>query len=495
MMKFWNSVKYHIYVSICVYIFFYSCASTNFNNELSVYKTEFYSKYRITTILISTSTNTIDEIYDMYGLSYITDNQGVINSSSDVLLEAIRFEISDSIDIVEYKGRAYVVCSYLYEDITYSFLNDITVDYAIATDKVRDTMLYCIGLIFLLNLLLLAHSKSCNKNVLKERTKFLSLSNVFTSVFDMLRDGVILLADDVVVYKNILGELFVDNRRIITENETLNNSILKAKEEGYSQIEFIYEKRNIILIIQFCDNYMLLYFNDITKEVSSVNKEKTFFNQASHELRTPLTAIMGLQELMMMFDTNEEERQDMLKMSLEQCERIKLLINAMLDISKNDQMDAYFTSVNINDIITASLKVYHLQMEDRNITLNVTMKEKYIILAHESKIAIIINNLIQNAVKFNVEGGKIDISLFSEDGNIVFKVKDTGIGISEEDLPIIYDVFYRKKTDVAVINERSGVGLTLVKALCSTYRYKVSCESKIDEGSTFTVVFKSNQMI
>jgi len=100
-------------------------------------------------------------------------------------------------------------------------------------------------------------------------------------------------------------------------------------------------------------------------------------------------------------------------------------------------------------------------------------------------------NLLSNAIKYTPENGKVNISAFADSNKIVIKVSDTGYGIPEEDLPNIFDDFYRSKNITGV--EGSGLGLSLVKAIVARHNGSISVISKVNVGSTFTMEFNIAQ--
>lgn len=218
-----------------------------------------------------------------------------------------------------------------------------------------------------------------------------------------------------------------------------------------------------------------------------------FFTNVSHELRTPLNIILSALQLMKSFNNlnyNEERSFKYFKSIKQNSLRLLKLINNLIDITKIDS--GYFqihtgnyNIINIVEDITLSVAQY---VENKSITLTFdTNTEEKFIACDPDKIERIMLNLISNATKFTNPGGHIFINMFDENDYIIICVEDTGIGIPEDDLDIIFERF-RQATRHSLENYAgSGIGLSLVKSLVEMHGGEISVKSTYGKGTKFTI--------
>lgn len=234
----------------------------------------------------------------------------------------------------------------------------------------------------------------------------------------------------------------------------------------------------------------------IAKEVAEkANKAKTeFLSSMSHELRTPMNAVLGFAQLIG-YDADEKQLTEIKENSKEILLAGRLLlelINDVLDLSKIEggKLQLDIKPVNVNSLIDDVVRLLKSQAKEKLITITYgASSEEFEILVDYRSIKQIMINLITNAIKYNSENGSIDISV-SKEKNAFCKitVADSGDGIAEDKLNIIYEPFQRvtHRTNT----EGSGVGLAITKNLVEIMKGEIKVESKLGEGSTFSVSFK-----
>lgn len=234
------------------------------------------------------------------------------------------------------------------------------------------------------------------------------------------------------------------------------------------------------------------------EEALRANQIKTdFFSMISHEIRTPLNGISGMIE--MLFDTNptseQVEKLNFLKFSSNQ---LKGIVNDILDFNKLAEGKVKLESKRIN--LREVLKFVVQSNANKAIENRTNIVEEYdslipeYLIGDSLRIGQILNNLLSNAVKFTVDGSvKVKIKLldrFEDELVLNISVKDTGIGISEDKLGVIFDKFTQADSSISRRFGGSGLGLSIVKFLCELHNTQITVESKLGEGSNFSFNLK-----
>ncbi|MFT9498173.1 MASE3 domain-containing sensor histidine kinase [Anaerosolibacter sp.] len=232
----------------------------------------------------------------------------------------------------------------------------------------------------------------------------------------------------------------------------------------------------------------------IAKAALEYDRLKTdFFSNVSHELRTPLNIILGTIQLVTL-DGEEQGQYGVSKKNVhimkQNCYRLLRLINNLIDITKLDSGFLGFHLKNqdiirIIEDITLSVAKY---IEDKEISLIFdTELEECWMACDGDKIERIILNLLSNAIKFTNPGGHIEVSIYDREERIGIHVKDTGIGIPEDKINIIFQRFRQVDSLMQRKAEGSGIGLSLVKALVDAHGGTIAVESKYGEGTEFMI--------
>jgi two-component system phosphate regulon sensor histidine kinase PhoR len=175
---------------------------------------------------------------------------------------------------------------------------------------------------------------------------------------------------------------------------------------------------------------------------------------------------------------------------LEESEHLSHLIDNILDFSRldEDRKKYNFVELDLNELIGKFLESIRDRLAESGFEIRYDYPDNVpVILADRDAILQIIYNLVDNAIKFSGTSKKVDINLFSKDDEIVFCVKDYGIGIPAKDREKIFDRFYRANEPQMMGIRGSGIGLTIVKRIVEDHKGNLIVESKPGEGSTFTV--------
>lgn len=243
-------------------------------------------------------------------------------------------------------------------------------------------------------------------------------------------------------------------------------------------------------IINYLNNSIgiVITVQDITDIKRLENMRSEFVANVSHELKTPLTSIKGFSETLRYVD-DIETKNKFLDIIDKESERLTNLINDILILSNIENIhkmeSEYF---NPGDVIENVLDMVKSQAYKKSIIIKYNDCFNSEILGSKDKFHQLAVNLIENAIKYSNENGIVKIDLTLEEQYFVFKVKDNGIGIPKNDIPRIFERFYR--VDKSRSTRGTGLGLAIVKHIVKLFNGEISVKSKVGRGSTFTVKIK-----
>jgi signal transduction histidine kinase len=236
---------------------------------------------------------------------------------------------------------------------------------------------------------------------------------------------------------------------------------------------------------------LLILEREARKEAEQANRSKDeFIAMVAHELRTPLGVILGWSHMLLKNSTDGEKLESGLKAIERNARTQKRLLEDLMDVSRIVTGNLHFEvgDVNIAQVVRGTMNLVQLSAEAKGIQLLLTFdSDPGIIKGDSSRIQQIIWNLLTNAVKFTPEGGEIKVHVTCVDSSVCIKVQDTGIGISEEFLPYVFDRF--KQGGESHIRQKGlGLGLSIVRQLTEMHGGRVTAESNgKGQGSTFTL--------
>ncbi|WP_068141022.1 sensor histidine kinase [Roseimaritima ulvae] len=229
---------------------------------------------------------------------------------------------------------------------------------------------------------------------------------------------------------------------------------------------------------------------DVTELRRLENLRHEFVANVSHELKTPLAAIMAYAETLKMGAINDQENNlNFVHRIEEQAKRLHQLIQDILQIARVESGQEVFHIVRVplHDAITAAVAVQRDSAEHKQQTLTVDIQESAVVDADEDGVRTIIDNLLSNAIKYTPAGGHVTVRLATDGQQARVEVEDTGIGISAENLPRVFERFFRADRARARSMISTGLGLSIVKHLSQAFGGSVSVTSQLGEGSCFVV--------
>lgn len=220
--------------------------------------------------------------------------------------------------------------------------------------------------------------------------------------------------------------------------------------------------------------------------------KKEFFANASHELKTPITSIRGFAELISSGLIDDKDKIIEYSTTIKrEAIRMDTMVEEILKLSSLEDIDENempLEKINVADIIKEAVEVLDYKLYEKKIITNVDVHDVYIESVHED-ILRVFTNLIENGIKYNKDNGKIYISVRKVRKKAVIKIKDTGIGIKEEDLSHIFERFYRVDKSRNRKVEGTGLGLSIVKRIVMKYKGEITVKSTYNVGTEFTIKF------
>jgi len=220
---------------------------------------------------------------------------------------------------------------------------------------------------------------------------------------------------------------------------------------------------------------------------------KRLTSDMAHELRTPLTNLKSHIEALL--DKVWEPTEEILTSFYEEIQRLIKLVEGLNDIAKLEQTNLnlnkskFNLSLELEKIITSFEPLY----ENSGLKLYSNLIPNMEVLMDKDKLKQVMYNLLSNSLKYSKINGEVFLTLKSENDNIIIEVKDNGIGISEEDLPFIFERFYRSDESRDKNTGGAGIGLTIVKTIVEAHKGSINATSTLGEGSAFALTFPKSQ--
>ncbi|GAP44925.1 signal transduction histidine kinase [Lentimicrobium saccharophilum] len=237
-----------------------------------------------------------------------------------------------------------------------------------------------------------------------------------------------------------------------------------------------------------------LFLKRMTQKMNKEGKliRFQFLSVLSHELKAPINAIEGYLKIMQdkQFGDKITSYNEMIDRSLERISGMRSLIMDLLDLTKieSGKPVQHMQLVDITKIAGISADTMRPYAIQKDVDIYLNTKEPVMMEADAKEIEIIFNNLISNAVKYNKQGGRVDVFVHQGKNNIKLKVADSGIGMTEEEKSTLFQDFVRIKNPKTKHITGSGLGLSILKKIVEMYHGDIEVESIPDQGTTFTVI-------
>ena len=214
-----------------------------------------------------------------------------------------------------------------------------------------------------------------------------------------------------------------------------------------------------------------------------------FAADASHELRTPLTILHGELEMFAQETQLPAEARNQVFSMLEEVARLSKIVEQLFALSRLDagEAQADWQCFDLADLARTTAEQMALLAEDKHIAINCDANEPVQIEGDRARLKQVVVNLLDNAIKYTPENGSIQLSVNTLDGHAVLEVSDNGIGIPPEALPHVFERFFRVDQSRSSDSGSAGLGLSIVKSICTAHGAEVDVESAVRKGSSFRV--------
>lgn len=229
---------------------------------------------------------------------------------------------------------------------------------------------------------------------------------------------------------------------------------------------------------------------DLTPQSEIDDMQREFVANVSHELKTPLTAIRGYAEILQSGALADPDNAgNFVTIIVRNAEQMQLMVDDLLRLSKLEagRIQIVMEELSLADVIAEVLMRFRMRIEEKNLKWDVDVAQTDIIRSDRRMLIHIINNLVDNAIKYSREGDQIRIRARRDNGYWVLQVSDTGIGMAHEELPRVFERFWRADRSRTRATGGTGLGLAIVKQLVTQLRGTVMVTSAEGSGSQFTV--------
>jgi len=290
---------------------------------------------------------------------------------------------------------------------------------------------------------------------------------------------------------------------LVREHKAFGGIVMRRKEvRPFSEPQFE-------LVNTFADQATIAIenvrlFNEIRdkgRQLEVANKHKSdFLANMSHELRTPLNAVIGFSEALLekMFGELNAKQEDYLKDIHSSGRHLLSLINDILDLSKIEagRMELELSEFHLPSALQNAMTLVRERAQTHGIALKLRVDRRLgDIRADERKVKQIVLNLLSNAVKFTPDKGRVDVDARMNGGAVKVSVKDTGVGIKQNDHAAVFEEFRQVGRDYATKKEGTGLGLALTRRFVELHGGKIWLKSEPGKGSTFTFTLPLNAVI
>lgn len=306
-----------------------------------------------------------------------------------------------------------------------------------------------------------------NGNILRVSTRVQSMFSVFISAFPM-----VILVVIIVLFICIFISHYLTKRILKPIEEMTNNLGHISSDVKYKELEpFAKQIRKQHEDILF-----------------SAKVRQDFTANVSHELKTPLTAISGFAELIEQDMIKGDKAKEYAGKIRENSVRLVNIINDTIKLSELDfeGITPELSRFDLYELAKERIEFLRASAQKRNINVEIT-GESTGIFSDKVLMTETLDNLIQNAIRYNTEGGLVTVSVYKQNERCILKVADSGIGIPAEEIPRIFERFYRVDKSRSKETGGTGLGLAIVKHITELLGYSIEVESEVAKGTTFTV--------
>jgi signal transduction histidine kinase len=236
-------------------------------------------------------------------------------------------------------------------------------------------------------------------------------------------------------------------------------------------------------------------FNDMLERIQNLVSEiKEVTNNIAHDLRSPITRMRGITETTLSSSANISDYEEMGGVIIEECDRLVVMINTMLEIAMTEAgaIDYEKTEIDIVKLSINACELFSPVAEDKGIEITITAPDEQLMTnGNESRLQRSIANILDNAIKYTDDGGNVSLTVSELDETIHIEIADTGVGISPENISHVFDRFYRE--DKSRSQTGNGLGLSFANSIIHAHGGNIIVSSIENEGSSFTITLPLDQ--
>ena len=315
--------------------------------------------------------------------------------------------------------------------------------------------------------------------IIDEDKNLLSVNNSARELFNSKRD---------LIGENILNLIRDEDLLKLIDDALMGSSVESITNIGDREFKFyvnpVFEDKKVRGVV--------ILFIDETEEIRALRLREEFSSNVSHELKTPLTSICGFSELLVNGMVDDDNKEEFYKLIYDDSKRLLNLIEDIMKISGLESEEAFSREeIKLNELIRDILRAQRNLIDEKNIA--VSLEGDGLVYENKTMMWELFANIINNGLKYNKDGGKLDIKISEDEKNYEVSIVDTGIGIPSKDLARIFERFYRVDKSRSRKIGGTGLGLSIVKHVLQSIDGKLEISSKLGMGTSFKVILRKDR--
>lgn len=315
--------------------------------------------------------------------------------------------------------------------------------------------------------------------IIDENKNLLSVNNSARELFNSKRD---------LIGENILNLIRDEDLLKLIDDALMGSSVESITNIGDREFKFyvnpVFEDKKVRGVV--------ILFIDETEEIRALRLREEFSSNVSHELKTPLTSICGFSELLVNGMVDDDNKEEFYKLIYDDSKRLLNLIEDIMKISGLESEEAFSREeIKLNELIKDILRAQRNLIDEKNI--DVSLEGHGLVYENKTMMWELFANIINNGLKYNKDGGKLDIKISEDEKHYEVLIVDTGIGIPSKDLARIFERFYRVDKSRSRKIGGTGLGLSIVKHVLQSIDGKLEISSKLGMGTSFKVILRKDR--
>ena len=316
--------------------------------------------------------------------------------------------------------------------------------------------------------------------IIDENKNLLSVNNSARELFNSKRD---------LIGENILNLIRDNDLLKLIDDALMGSSVESITNIGDREFKFyvnpVFEDKKVRGVV--------ILFIDETEEIRALRLREEFSSNVSHELKTPLTSICGFSELLVNGMVDDANKEEFYKLIYDDSKRLLNLIEDIMKISGLESEEAFSREeIKLKELIKDILRAQRNLIDEKNIA--VSLDGDGLVYENKTMMWELFANIINNGLKYNKDGGKLDIKISEDEKHYEVLIVDTGIGIPSKDLARIFERFYRVDKSRSRKIGGTGLGLSIVKHVLQSIDGKLEISSKLGMGTSFKVILRKDRM-